>query len=119
MSRTTLTVQQLVNITAGTPAANSLDVTFAAADSSNGNDFVCSDKDLLLVLNSDGTNPYTFTVASVIDSYGRLGDITTYSLSAGEYGAIELPANLFRQSTGKININGSNAAVKFAILRRS
>lgn len=117
MARTVIAPQTMYSIYAGTPGANALDVTFTAADVANGNMYAANGREILLVLNSDGVNPYTFTVASVADPYGRTSDITTYSLAAGEYAAVPLPVVGFRQTDGNVNINGSNAAIKFAILR--
>lgn len=115
---TSLTVQTLKNLYAGNPGAGTLDITFAACDAVNGNRWAAAEKDILLVLNSDGANPYTFTLSSVADKYGRTGDITTYSMAAGDYVMIEVPSAGFRQTNGYVNVTGSNAAIKFAVLRR-
>lgn len=116
--RTTLTAVTPPSLTAGALTANSADFTFTAADTSNLNEVVLSGREILLVYNSDGTNPYTFTVTSVADALGRTGDITTYSLAAGEYGVVgPFPVIGWSQSNGKLYFQGSNAAIKFAIIK--
>jgi hypothetical protein len=98
--------------------ANALDITFAACDASLKNYFVPSGRDLLLVYNSDATNPYTFTLFSVADAMGRTGDITTYSLSAGETAAVLLTSmNGWVQTDGNVYVDGSNVKIKFAVIR--
>lgn len=116
MPRTTIAPQTMKNIYAGSPAANALDFTLTAADVANGNQYVCTGREVLIVYNSDGANPYTFTLGSVVDPYGRTQDLTAYSLAAGEYAALPVPSVGFKQTDGYAYINGSNAAIKFAIL---
>ena len=99
------------------PTANSLDVTLTAADVANKSEFVMSGDDVLIVQNSDPTNPYTFTITSVVDDHNRTGDITAYSLAAGEIGAFKFSKKAgWMQADGKCYIEASNAAIKFAIL---
>ena len=99
------------------PAANSLDVTLTAADVANKEEFVMSGNDVLLVQNSDPTNPYTFTVTSVVDDHNRTGDITTYSLAAGEIAAFKFTKKKgWMQTNGKCYLEASNVAIKYAVL---
>lgn len=99
------------------PTADSLDVTFTACDAVNFDEFVMSGNDVLLVWNSDGANPYTFTLESVADDLQRTGDVTTYSLAAGEIGAFKFNKKAgWMQTSGECHIKGSNAAIKFAVL---
>lgn len=103
-----------------TYSANSADVTFAAGATGAGDTFVCTGREILVALNSDPTNPYTVTITSIADEKGRTGDITTYSLAAGEYGVfgVGLTNSLGWKSTaGTIAVTVSNAAVKWAVLR--
>lgn len=119
MAQTALTVQD-IDAPFAAVSANSLDFTFAAGDLANGNSFVCTGREVLLVLNSDPTNPYTFTVTSVDDEKGRSEDITTYSLAAGEYAAVGVGltnAKGWKQTSGLVYLAVSNAAIKFAVLR--
>jgi hypothetical protein len=98
------------------PAANSLDVTMTAADVANKNQFESSGYDLLIVENSDAANPYTFTLTSAADDKNRTGDITTYSLAAGEIGHFLIKNDGWRQSDGYVYLEGSNAAIKFGVI---
>lgn len=119
MAQTALTVQG-VGAPFAAVSANNLDFTFAAGDVVNGNSFVCTGREVLLALNSDPTNPYTFTVTSVDDEKGRAEDITAYSLAAGEYAAVGAGltnAKGWKQTSGLIHLAVSNAAIKFAVLR--
>lgn len=115
---TDITVFKPANIN-GSIAADSLDATFTAADVSNGNSYVATGKEMVIVLNSHASSAYTFTVTSVADDLGRTGDITTYSLAAGEYAVVgPVPVRGWRQpSSGKVLIAGSNAAIKFLVIR--
>lgn len=103
-----------------TVSADELDAAFTAADASNGNSYTSTGRELIIVLNSHASNAYTFTLTSYADEslLGRSGDITTYSLAAGEYAVVgPVPVRGWRQTTGKVLISGSNAAVKFLIIR--
>ncbi len=117
MPKTSVTKQAAVGPYPTMPvAANSLDFLFTAADVGNGNQFIPSGDDLLIVTNSDGANPYTFTVTSAPDPLGRIGNIDTYSLGAGEFADFRLKKTGWMQPDGNIYISASNAAIKFAVL---
>lgn len=119
MARTALTPVTIPTPWAGS-GANTLDFTFTAADVANKNYFVGSGKEIILAYNSDGVNPYTFSVTSVDDEDNRAEDITTYSLTAGEYAVVGVSltnAKGWKQTNGQIYLEGSNAAIKFCILR--
>lgn len=119
MAETALTVQSL-KAPFDAIAANGADFTWAAADAVNGNSFPCSGREVLLVWNSDSTNPYTVTITSQPDERGRTKDITTYSLTAGEFACFTPGLTLSQgwiNTNGSILVSGSNAAIKFAVLR--
>lgn len=91
-------------------------ITMAAADVANMNQFTASGKDLIVAHNT-GASPYTVTVTSAVDPYGRTKDISAISLAAGEYrvfGPMELTG--WVQTDGKIYLQASNASVKFGII---
>lgn len=121
MAATTLTPQVMKGPYVATPvAADSLDVTMTAADVANGNDFVASGRDILVAQNTHATTAYTITITSQADERGRKGDITTYSLAAGDIAVFDFSQiNGWADANGKINIAASNASVKFAVLRRA
>ncbi len=100
-------------------SANGLDFSFAAADDVNGNSFVCSGRELVLMRNDHATDAATVTIASAPDPYGRTKDIATYSLAAGEFAAFWIGKTTgWRQSDGKAHLDVAGAGtIKFAILR--
>jgi hypothetical protein len=114
MPRTALTKKTALgpygNYTAGT-----VTLSLQAADVSNKNSFVCGPNDIVIAQNS-GASPYTVTITSAADPLtGRSGDITTYSLAAGEiavFGPFKAPG--WMQTDGSIYLEASNAAVKFS-----
>lgn len=100
------------------PAGNSLDLVFTAPTvAADGIDFAGTGREVAIVLNSDPTNPYTFTLKSVADSLNRTGDVGAYSLAAGEYAVLIPPVAGFAQSNGRILITMENVAVKVAVIR--
>lgn len=119
MARTNITVQSPGALLAGAPSAGALTATWTAADTSNNNMFDLTGKEVLLVQNTHASSAYTFTITSVADRNGRTGDITTYSLAAGETAVVgPIPTEGFQQTgtdKGKIYLTASNAAVKFAV----
>lgn len=102
------------------PAADSLDLNLQACSGSagaNGNQFAWGDfKELIVtVQNSHASIAYTFTISSVaVAPYNRTGDITAYSLAAGEVAQFRLAREGWINTDGMLYCEGSNAAVKFA-----
>jgi len=117
MARTTLTkTTALGAYSASYATANAADATFTAADASNGNQFVAGNNDLVVVRNS-GASPYTLTISSVVDPYARTGDITTYSIGAGEYAVFGPFRNVgWMQSDGYVYLTGSNASLLIGVI---
>jgi hypothetical protein len=116
---TGLTTQVLlINGSASAPiTAGSLAITFAACDATNGNSFTATGREVLLVFNSGGS-AYTFTVTSVADSLNRLDtSLTTYSVAAGAYAAVEMKNLTGWIQSGAINMTCSNTSVKFAVIQ--
>ena len=99
--------------------AGSLDVTMQAADVALGNYIpIVANKTLILVQNTHATDAKTFTITSVVDAYNRTGDITAYSLAAGDI-ALLGPFKTEGWSHGSgadggVWINGESADVKIA-----
>lgn len=117
-ARTAITVQTAKGPYLSTPvAANSLDFTIAASDNTNGNYFVGTGRELILVQNSAGGSG-TVTFTSVADQFQRKGDISTYSLSAGEF-AMFWVGNLvgWDQGGGQIYIDTSASTMNIAVIR--
>ena len=118
MGRTTLTrTTPLGPYPTLQPAADSLDIVMTAADVANGNQFVLDGSVLLLIQNS-GASPFTVTLTSIADPQNRTGDVTAYSLAAGDISAFKLDQVAgWRQSDGNFYLSASNAGIKFGIIR--
>lgn len=108
----------LINGSVNAPiTAGSLAVTFAACSTANGNSFTATGREVLLVFNS-GASAYTFTVTSIADQLNRLDtSLTTYSVAAGTYAAVQMKNLTGWQQSGVINMTCSNVAVEFAVLQ--
>jgi hypothetical protein len=95
--------------------ADSADMVMTAADVANLNQFVAAGKDVVVAFNSGGS-AYTVTITSA-PLNGRTGDITTYSIGAGEFAVFGPFATLgWKQTDGYVYLQASNAAVKFGVL---
>lgn len=97
--------------------ANSADLPMTAADVVNKEQFVATGKDLTIAHNT-GISTRTITITSVADPKNRRsGDITTYSLGAGEYAAFgPFEREGWMQSDGNIYLEASHADIKFGIV---
>jgi hypothetical protein len=120
MARTTLTrTTPLGPYPSLQPAADALDATMTAADVANGNQFLL-DGPVLLIASNSGASPYTITLTSTVDGQNRTGDITTYSMAAGDISIFKIDqVRGWVQSDGYMYLSASNAAVKFGIIRLS
>lgn len=102
----------------GVPSAGDLDYSMTAGDAVNGNTVPWPGQRLLLLVeNTDGAAAYTVGVPSVADALGRTGDITAYSLAAGDKAAFLLERAGWQQSDGSLHLDFENAAVEFAVLQ--
>lgn len=117
MARTTINPVTLKQAYAAPFSADALDVTMTAADAngvSNGFQTAMSTK-MLFRADNTGGSAYTVTISSVADELGRTGDITTYSIGAGETIQLIIPAKGFQQADGNLYYICSNIAIKFCI----
>jgi hypothetical protein len=116
--RTAITVQTAKGPYVATPvAADSLDYTYSAGDNVNGNYFVATGRELVLVRNTAG-GAGTITFTSVADERGRKGDITTYSVGAGEFAMYWFGALTGWAQTGsQIYIDTSASTMTIAVIR--
>ncbi len=96
---------------------DSADVVFAVASTyTDGEGWVNTGREILLVKNG-GASPYTVTISSVA-YLGRTGDITTYSLAAGDIAVFgPFDPKGWNQADGMVYVVGSNASVTFAVIR--
>lgn len=89
--------------------------TWTATDAVNGNSFVHTGRQLLLIWNSD-TNPHVVTVTSVPDASGRTGD-STKNINGGAYYVFQLfPAAGWRQTDGTIHVTSADPTLKMAVI---
>lgn len=91
-------------------------VTMTAADTTNKEQFALTGREVLIIQNT-GASSYTYTITSVADPYGRLGDITTQSIAAGAIHTVG-PFGLagWQQTGGYLYLEASNTAVKFGVV---
>jgi hypothetical protein len=101
-------------------SANALDLAMTAAQANgtpdNENYVEFRGKGLLIVQNTHATNAYTFTLNSAPDRRQRSGDLTEYSVGAGEIAAFLLKEEGWRQTNGRLHLEAENAAVKFGFI---
>lgn len=116
MTRATLTKTMVVGPYPAGVVADSLDIVMTAANPSNKEQFAPGGDDVIIAWNTDGASPYTFTVTSAPDPFGRTSDINGYSLAAGEHAAFRVKNLGWVQSDGKVYLEANNAAIKFGIL---
>jgi hypothetical protein len=124
MAILTLTPQTVIAKYPSLPlTANSADFvwTAAGADFADKARFVHTGREAILVRNDNG-GAQTVTIESSADPKGRTGNITTYSVGAGEYAVFPpFPVTGWRQitggNTGYLVLSASAADVYFAILR--
>jgi len=116
MARTSLTKTTALGAY-GTYSANAADLTMAAADVGDKNQFTFAGNDLVVAHNTAGT-AQTVTISSVADPYGRTGDIDTYSIGAGEYAVFgPFEAAGWQQSDGKVYLEADSADVKLGVVK--
>ena len=114
MSRTTLTP---VAISTNPYATTGVPLVFTAGNVADGNDFASTGREILVAQNTD-SGAHTVTVASVADTFGRLGNITADSIAAGDYRVYQIFPQLFWAQTGNlINVNVDSATVELAVLK--
>jgi hypothetical protein len=90
-------------------------LTWTAADASNGNEVVCTGREIILVRNDDAS-AHDVTVTSVEDSYGRTKDQTA-NVAASEYHIFGPFPRDGWETGGVLSFSTDNASVYFAVLR--
>jgi len=117
MPRTSITVQTPKGPTPGTITANLLDLTFTAADASNGNQALFTGNRMLVVWRNSGAGARTVTITSVADPRNnRSGDVSAFSIGAGEYGGFIVERAGWEQSDGYLYFTAEHAEVLYAVL---
>ena len=119
MAATIITVQQLLSPFPTLPlTANSADIVFTALTPTDGDTFVCTGREIILIYNGSGTN--TLAITANPDSQGRTVDMTAYSLAATSYavfgqGLTNAPG--WKSSAGLIKLTPSSANTLCAVVR--
>lgn len=94
-------------------------ITFAFTAGNAGGDTISITGRQFIVIQNTGVGARTFTITSVADEKGRTGDITAYSLAAGEFayfpGGLTNSPGWKNSSTGLLTITPSHAEVKYAV----
>jgi hypothetical protein len=118
MARQTLTKQTPKGPYPTLPVAvNSLDVAWTAANATDKEQFVPGNDTLVLVKNSHATLAKTITFTSKADSQNRTGDVTAYSLGAGEIAMFRFKKAGWMQSDGKIYMEAESSDISYAVIQ--
>jgi hypothetical protein len=119
MAAPTVIVPQTVKGPFEAITAGGADFTFAASTITDGDTFVCTGRELLIVNNTDVAEK-TITITSVDDEKGRAEDITSYALAAGDFAVFGVGltnSQGWKAAAGTIRITTNDADVKVAVLR--
>jgi len=92
------------------------DLTLTAADATNKEEAVISDRIFLVAFNS-GVSSRTVTVNSVAIN-NRTGDVTAHSIAAGGITLLgPFPTTGYAQTGGKLYFEASHADIKWAVVK--
>ncbi len=116
-ANTVITTQSPKGPYPGTVSAGQLDLTWTAADTVNGNAFVMTGHEILLMWNPDAS-AHTVTISSVSDVRNRTGDVTNYSIAATTISAFNFVGltDGWQQSNGQVYFSSNSNLIKFAII---
>jgi hypothetical protein len=119
MAQTALTVITLKQNNYAVVAGD-LAMAVTAMDASNGNSFVATGKEVLVIQNTDSA-PHTVTITSAPDQLGRTdAALTSYSIPANSSAAIEMTQLVGWIQTGQVvNMTTTSALVKISVLRHA
>lgn len=96
--------------------ADSLDITTVPADLANGNESTLVDNKTFVIAHNSGASPRTITITSVADTLNRTGDITAYSIGAGQIAMLGPFKTVGWAHSGKLWIDGSHAELLLAVI---
>lgn len=115
---TSLTVQQLKG-PFDAIVAGSNNIVAIAPNTTNGNQFKCTGRELLFVNNTTGS-PLTITITSAPDAFGRVTDIDEYSCPADTLVIFSVGltnAKGWKQTDGFIYFRVTGTGGKIAVVR--
>ncbi len=88
----------------------------SGSSGADGNQFIASGKDLILVEETAGA-PQTITFSSVSCIHGRTGDIAAYSIGSNEFAVFgAFNVEVLRQTDNKIYFEANSANVKVVVV---
>src|ERR1700732_4753097 len=97
--------------------AGDLAITYTACDNTNGNSFVATGQEIIMVQNADGAAAHTFTVTSVADALGRFDtSLTGYSVPLSGFAAVQMKYLTGWLSGTTVTLACNSAQIKFAIV---
>jgi len=111
MARTEIAAQELP----GGYDYDGANLTWTAADVANGNDTPCTGREIILVRNDDAGGSLV-TIVSAADALGRTKDCEK-TVAASEYAQFGPFPVTGWSSGGRLEFDGANANVMFAVLR--
>lgn len=119
MPRTNIAAQTFAGAYPSIPlAGGSADITFTSSDVVNGNHTpLVNDKTIIVAQNETG-GPLTLTIHSQPDSLNRKGDITAYSIGAGDTAMFGPFKSVGWAVDGKLQFDGSHSDLQLAVLQR-
>ena len=97
-------------------SANSRDLSMQAGDSSLGNYTPIVEGKTLVIFQNTDSGAHTVGFTSAADTYNRTGDITGYSLGAGELCLFGPFKALGWSDGGNLDFNVSDNTVKVAVI---
>jgi hypothetical protein len=117
MAQTALTPVQLKQDNYAVIAGD-LTITPVVMDVANGNSFIATGREVLVIQNTDAA-AHTFGITSVSDSLGRSdSSLSAYSVAANSFVAIQMSTLAgWIQPTGVVNLTSSSALLKIVVLR--
>ena len=119
MARVTVTPNTILGPHPSSPSAGAFAITMNACDATSGNQFTMAGNEILVFINTAGSDTAGFTLTSRGDSLNRTGNLTgtIASASYAAYYAGDLEG--WRQTDGYFYLTGSTTSLKFAVLRLS
>lgn len=113
VARATPTVIASTSTPSGYATAPS-STSFVASDNVNGNSFVSTGREILVVYNAGSSA--TLTVSSVADASGRTGDLTQV-VGAGAYFVTQMfPITGWRQTDGTIHLTTTASTLQIMVI---
>lgn len=94
------------------------DVTFTAGDPVDGDSFVHTGRELIIVRNVHVTDPFNLTVKASANRFRRTGTDIVYAIAAGVTSTFgPFPLEGWRQVDGKMWIDVEDASLEIGVLR--